>query len=129
MRRVTFFLAAGVLTAPTAVVAASWVEIGADSEGSVWSADADSARVSGRYHYVWILEDHSADTTVKYRSSKAQFKVDCSSQTYQVLSIIRYSASGRVVDSITGTDYISGIGMDPIPPETMAEAVAKFACG
>lgn len=121
-------IACALLATSVPASAANWVDVGEDVDGAVWYVDQSSLRISGSIRYVWVQIDSSADESVDHWRSKKHYKVNCSNQTMRVLSILRYDAQSKLLSSQNQTDYTTGIGMNPVAPETMGDAVMRAAC-
>ncbi len=119
------------LTILTTLLAAQgdnpWRKVSTADTGAVWSIRAnDIANESEMNPVFWATADYSADRTVRVRSSKRRFAIDCAAATYQVLANLDYDPQGNVVDSTN--EAANRYRHRPIAPETVSEDLAKAAC-
>jgi hypothetical protein len=122
------------LTLMLAVVSSSamaeWVAIGT-TDNSTHYANPNTIRKSGNKVKIWTLtdfnavEEHKGD---KFLSIKAQEQYDCKEEQRRLLYFSRHSENmggGGIVYSDAKPDK----SWRPIPPDSVAEMVWKFACG
>lgn len=107
---------------------AEWVKVGTSGSGAVWSMDAARIRTVGGHRQAWVQIDYSQDRSVAYRRSINLFSLDCSARTSRLLSYVTYDSYGKLINSETQPDYGSGVGYDPVVPDSMGEAVLTVAC-
>jgi hypothetical protein len=129
MKRLPFVL----LMMTCSVSWAEW-EISANFDnGETGYHDRATIRRNGAIAKMWIMHDYpvvQTDNGDRYKSDKVQFAYDCRSETFVLISSIRYSDSmgaGDVVYSSTRTE--SQWKWRPIVPESVGELRWKIACG
>lgn len=110
--------------------AAEWVWVG---QGSTYTAYVDPAtiRKSGHTVKMWDLLDGKSDGLTKankrFISQKSQQEYDCKEEQVRLLYFSLHSqpmGGGEVVYSSPEPEKWS-----PIPPNSVSEAMWKFACG
>lgn len=126
MMRACALSLAGVLA--TQPAAAEWITVFTTQSGTTLALDSTRIRQVGGKRQIWVKSDHSRDPSERARSSMTMYSVDCTANTYRTLARTSYDSYGKVINSQTRSDYGSGIGYDPITPETIMEGIARVAC-
>jgi len=119
------------LTVVSSGAMAEWVEVGGNDNVTSY-ADPTTIRKSGNKVKMWILLDfnstqESATAGHKYLSSKSQYEFDCKEEQRKLFYFSWHS------ENMGGGDTVY-IGVEPqknwpIPPDSIAETIWKFACG
>ena len=124
-RSVKVLIATIVLRLGSAAIAEDLVYYATDATGTTYHIDADSIR---RHDYlyvdVWIKLDASKDKTVSYRTARDKLRINCSDETFGLLSINHYRPDGTVTDS---RDY-KNPEMSSIIPGTAVKELFKILC-
>ncbi|MBX3595273.1 surface-adhesin E family protein [Sphingomonas sp.] len=128
-RAAMFSVIAPSLLFSSAAEATTWKAVSVGSNGSLWYIDTDSMRmVSDGYKRdvikVWVKTDYSAVKSVPEREVKQLIYVDCSQDSYKLISVIKYRSDGSVMNSFTPS-YSS---YEPIAPETVLSGVLETVC-
>ena len=93
--------------------------------GSVWYYDAETVR---RYPNntveFWAKEDASKNKTVRYRTSRYHWRMDCSAETMGSLGFVDYRADGTVIQS----DYYKNPEMVPGVPGSIGQELFEIMC-
>jgi len=125
--RGTGVVTAAILLQAGSIAHAEWRPVTSAADGTVYSIDPERIRTVGGRRQVWMKGDHSRDRTERARSLMTLVSIDCSASTIRTLADNKYDSYGKTISTRTNPDY--GIGYNPITPETIAENVAKLACG
>lgn len=110
---------------------AAWVAIGGDDTVTLY-ADPATIRKTGHIVKMWYLMDFKTLQTEAglsaFLSSKDQSEYDCKEERTRTLYFTNHT--GKMGKGITS--YIStapDLDWKPVAPESLREAVWKFACG
>lgn len=125
MKAVKVAIAAAALTSASAATAENLVYYADDVEGRFYFYDSDTIRrVSGGYITVWTLQEASRDRTVRWRTNRVLFQIDCGGMQSGGVSFAQYDASGRLLDS-GSTPYPT---MEPAIPGTTGYLLVEAIC-
>ncbi len=113
----------GIFGATGAAVAADWVPVTNDVNGSLISIDVASINKNGDLVTYWYLSDASKDKSVRFRSSKTQSRNNCSTKQSQDLFSAFYMPNNQVITE-TGNSFT----WYPVIPDTVGEAIHDFVC-
>ena len=102
------------------------IEVTSFENGTVWRLDADSVTGPRDARQVWIVADHSKDTSVPQRETKTLYRIDCDTTAYRTLSVVEYGADGKVTGN-WGADTFADEENFP-PPGTHISAVVAEGC-
>lgn len=118
-------IAALALTSASAAFAENLVYYSEDVEGRFYFYDSDTIRrVSGGYINVWTLQDASRDRTVRWRTNRVLFQIDCDGMRSAGVSFAQYDANNRLLDS-GSTPYPT---MQPAIPGTTGYSLVEAIC-
>lgn len=104
-----------------------WISAGEGSSGTESGLLAKDVRaLAAGKGYVWVMENHRADKTVPYRTTKSRIYFDCPDGTMSTQVTIRYMADGKV-HGYERDSSIFGRHDAPIPG-TVGERWMELAC-
>ena len=109
---------------------AEWVAVEKTDDGMTIYFDPDSIRRKEDLVKMWVLYDYKTVQTVEgvsYLTLKTQSEYDCTEKRTRMLEFTYFSGqmgSGKVAFS----DSVEGKWL-PVSPDSIGEAVWKFACG
>lgn len=133
MKRLIFILPALAGCFPFAAQAkneidtSEWLLVSQDSNGSKFYAGKNKyapVLIKDDVVSAWILGDHSADKTVRYRRAMVKYEVRCKGDEMARRAIVLYDANGSVMRT-TISQYGS---FEPIIPESVGEAIFNAVC-
>ena len=125
MKAVKVAIVAVALTSASAAVAENLVYYGETADGSVKYYDSDTIRrLSGGYITVWTMEDARKDRTVRYRTGRTLWKIDCEGMMLGPMAFANYDTNGRVLDS-ESTNYPK---MIPAIPGSVGYSLVEAVC-
>jgi surface-adhesin protein E len=108
---------------------AEWVAIGDNNGGMTIYVNPDTIHRKGDLVMIWFLNDFSTARAMdanRYLSNKTQAEFDCAKERFRLLAFSDFSGNmghGEVVHSISGESKLG-----PVPQDSIAESLWKFAC-
>jgi hypothetical protein len=100
MKAVTVAIAAVAMASASAAVAENLINYAEDADGRLYYYDSDTIRtVSGGYITVWTVQDGSRDRTVRWRTRRVLYQIDCDDMRSSSVSFADYDANGRLLES------------------------------
>ena len=137
MRNIVVLAAmAAIFALPQQAHASKWKSVGYSGvmdgvwtqESRSWEVDSASIKKSGGVRRVWVqTQQLSEGPGVSHVASKVYYKIDCRGWTMETLSSVEYDKYGAVVSSASKKGYPAD-SSEPIVPDSMGDAVAKFVC-
>lgn len=99
MKAVKVAISAVALASASAAEAENLIFYSETVNGTVSFYDSDTIRrVSGGYITVWIFRDGSRDRTVRWRTSRQLWQIDCGGMQSGIVSFAEYDANDRLLD-------------------------------
>lgn len=106
--------------------AQSWVKLGEGSTGVVDYYDPESVTRTGAGAKIWVLSDHSSDTTVPYARAKRLYVVRCAESTAALAAYLSYAKDGRVLENESVPE--AELSYQNISPGSLGSKIANAAC-
>jgi hypothetical protein len=125
MNSTKLMMAAAGLTFSSAALAENLVLYEYTRTGSVYYYDTDTVRKVGGYITVWTLQDAKNDRTVKFRTRRTLWKIDCDEMSSAGLAQADYDAMGSALDS-KNVRYPS---LTPDVPGSVGYSLTQTVCG
>lgn len=108
--------------------ASEWKYIARDIHGNTNYVDAESVLVQGDtrtyWRYVKLKEPQTANDKIFY-TVRTQESINCAKRTFRVLVTDYLDSKGTTVDY---QDFRESNHQDPIPPDTVYDAIRKYVC-
>jgi hypothetical protein len=108
---------------------AEWVAFN-DNAGMTVYANPDTIRRKGNLVKMWVQYDYKTIQTVAgfpYLSQRTQQQFDCAKERYRFRSSAEFSGNMGGGESVHSK--LSEGKWEPVPPDSVAEALWKYACG
>ena len=109
---------------------AEWVALGDDNAGMTLYVNPDTIRRKGEMVKMWVQYDYKTIQTVAgfpYLSQRTQQQFDCAEERYRFRSSAEFSGNMGGGESVHSK--LSEGKWEPVPPDSVAEALWKYACG
>jgi len=102
------------------------VEFAGTDEGTIFYGDPATIRKSGNNVKMWILKDFGTLQLDSFISAKEKGEYDCKEKQWRVLFSALYSENMGRGETVS----ILNVSMDwePVPPDSVVEAMLEFAC-
>ena len=105
--------------------AANWVYVTESTNNAVFYYDSDTIRRSGNQVTFWRKDDHSRNTTVKQRETRARYRYDCAMRTHTLLQLTYYFPDGKI-ETVNWETYEQE--ERAVTPDTITEAMLEAVC-
>lgn len=125
MRVAKIVIMVAALSCGSAAAAENLIYYADDNDGRVYYYDSDTIRRSnsGRIS-VWVLQDGTNDRTVKWRTRRILWNIDCSEMSSGAAAFADYDANGSLMDSNTFNYPI----LSPNVPGSVGYSLVEAIC-
>ncbi len=95
--------------------------------GTIWRFRVNETKqLTENIIRIWVSADHSRDSTVRYRSSRSLYDINCQTEKFRNLVDVRYSQNGRTVFNQSYSETLTPFNF--IVPETMIANLYQKVC-
>lgn len=127
MKRLCLIILFLLISIPKIAYSANWIKVATSSRGDTLFVDALSIQRDGNVVTFWTKTNYATRTQYGDLSSKVQESINCKSRENKRMFSMYYDDFDNQ-GKVTSSGKVADQSWNPIPPETINDAIRRFVC-